>query len=95
MSASVLDLVDIFDGEGAFVFGLCPTFRLTTCTNLTFPVDRPVGGPPVFHVQTSAELRAGNAQVAGRSGSQVMLATEELRKYPLQLISKKYLILYR
>ncbi|KAG2112600.1 uncharacterized protein F5147DRAFT_650771 [Suillus discolor] len=70
MSAAVMDLVEIFNGEGAFVF-----------------VDRPAGGPPIFHVQRSADLQAGSPQLAGCSGSGVMLATEELRKYPTQLIA--------
>ncbi|KAG2123118.1 hypothetical protein BD769DRAFT_1670198 [Suillus cothurnatus] len=70
MSAAAMDLIEIFDGEGAFIF-----------------VDRPVGGMPIFHVQTSSALRAGEPQVAGRADCGVMLATEELRQYPAQLNS--------
>lgn len=51
-------------------------------------VDRPAGGLPTFHVQTSADLRAGHAQAAGRTDGGVMMATEELQKYPAQLNGK-------
>ncbi|KAG1837643.1 hypothetical protein DFJ58DRAFT_734247 [Suillus subalutaceus] len=75
MSASIMDLIEFFDGEGAFVFVECP-----------------VGGPPVFHMQTSADLCAGKPQVAGCLGSGVMLAMEELCKYPSQLRGMVYTI---
>ncbi|KAG1893560.1 uncharacterized protein F5891DRAFT_1196187 [Suillus fuscotomentosus] len=68
MSAAALDLIEMFDGEGAFVF-----------------VDRQPGSLPVFHVQTSADLRSSGVQAAGQSNHGVILALEELRRYPGQL----------
>ncbi|KAG1872002.1 hypothetical protein C8R48DRAFT_670409 [Suillus tomentosus] len=73
MSAAVMDLVEIFNGEGAFIF-----------------VDHLAGTAPIFYVQCSADLQAGSPQLAGCSGTGVMLATEELRKYPTQLIAMVY-----
>ncbi|KAG2145088.1 hypothetical protein BD769DRAFT_1382910 [Suillus cothurnatus] len=76
MSAAAMDLIEIFDGEGAFVFGIyvIPLIDLwEACLYFTCRQVRRCGlGSP----------RSQDAQIAG-----VMLATEELRQYPAQLNS--------